>query len=106
MSELAVALGAVAQFRIMGSAVGVALTTSVFNNYVKHHLAGFLNPKQIQELLQVTQTIENFDPMVQNDIKEVFLRGYNIQLRIVAGICGAQLVSTALICKRKNVIVV
>jgi hypothetical protein len=101
----AVALGAISQFRMMGSAVGVAITTSVLNNYVKDHLKGFLSAEKIRELLLKTQMIGDFDPVVGNEIRGVFVKGYNVQLRIVVGICVAQVLSVGLMWRRKNVVV-
>jgi len=89
----------------MGSAVGVAITTSVLNNYVRHHLKGFLTEVQIDELLLKTQSIGGFEEGVRGEIREVFVGAYNVQLRIVSGICAVQVLSVGLMWRRRNVVV-
>ena len=92
-----------AQFRMLGSSVGVAITSSVLNNYLKHHLASFLDPDQITKLLQTSQTIKSYTPAVQEQIRHVFVHGYNIQFRILVGVAAVNLMSCAMMWRRKNI---
>lgn len=58
----AVALGSVAQFRIMGGAVGLAVVTTVFNGHVRPALAGLLGREQAEALLKSAEAVKSLAP--------------------------------------------
>jgi hypothetical protein len=89
----------------MGSAIGLAVATSVLNAYLRTHLSPTLTPLELSLLLQNTQTLHSLSLDKQKLIRKVFAQGYNLQFRIATGVAGVQFLATALIWRRKNVVV-
>ena len=101
----AVALGSVNQFRYMGAAVGLAITTTVLNSYVRSRLSGFLSRKEIELLLETSASVSSLPMEVQHSIRSVFGHGYNIQMRILIGLAAAQLPASAVMWQKKQIVV-
>lgn len=101
----AVAVGAVAQFRVMGAAIGLGIVTSVLNNFVTSRLAQFLSPSEVGTLLQTSAALSNFHPEQQNMIRSVFAEGYNLQMRILIGFAAAQLPASLVMWQKKQIVV-
>lgn len=103
--DQAVAVGAVAQFRVMGAAIGLGIVTSVLNNFVTSRLAQFLSPSEVGTLLQTSAALSNFHPEQQNMIRSVFAEGYNLQMRILIGFAAAQLPASLVMWQKKQIVV-
>lgn len=99
---IAVAMGAVAQFRVMGGVICLAIVTSVFNGTIRSGLKDFLSPDQIDAVLRSTEVISTFPPMVQDMTRVVFLRGYSLQFKILTGFAGGQILSSFLMWKKNK----
>jgi hypothetical protein len=98
-------MGTTTQFRLMGGAIGLAITTSVLNGFIRSHLSKVLSIDDIVALLQTSQTLENFDPIVQAQIRQVFAAGYTLQIKIVIGFAAGQILASAIMWQKKNIIV-
>ncbi|CAF9915301.1 MAG: hypothetical protein HETSPECPRED_002355 [Heterodermia speciosa] len=103
--DKSVAMSAVIQFRTMGGAIGLAIVTNVFNSYLKSHLAAFLSPTQLSDVLQTTQAFASLPSDVAELTKIVFARGYNLQMRVMIGFCAAQIPITLTMWQKKQVLV-
>lgn len=103
--NVAVGVGSANQFRLMGGAIGLAITSSVLNSYVKHHLSEFLTPAELSRLLQASGKVGTLRPEIQDMARRVFDHGYNLQMKIVIGCSAGQLLGIAIMWKRKNVTV-
>ena len=102
---LAVALSALIQFRTMGGAIGLAIVTTVMNNYVKSHLANYLSQDQIGNLLRTTEAFPTLPPDLADTVKRIFEDGYNLQMRVVVGFSAAQIPAALLMWQKKQVVV-
>jgi MFS-type transporter involved in bile tolerance (Atg22 family) len=96
-------MGAVAQFRVMGGVVGLAIVATVLNGYVRAHLTQFLSKGEVDSLLQSAGTVATFTTEVQALIKDVFAKGYNLQMKILAGFAAAQIPSSMLMWQKKQI---
>ncbi|KAL8724486.1 MAG: hypothetical protein Q9166_007920 [cf. Caloplaca sp. 2 TL-2023] len=103
--DQAVALGTIAQFRVMGGAIGLAIVTSVLNSYVGSGLLAMLTPEQVKILLQTTSAITSLPVDVQDGVQQVFAKGYNIQFKILACFAAAQIPSSLIMWKKKQIVV-
>ncbi|KAF7949128.1 hypothetical protein EAE96_008297 [Botrytis aclada] len=104
--DLSTASGAYYEFRIMGGAIGLAIATSIFNNYIRNHLRDVLPPDTLELLLQSTFIIDGFPPELKAHIARVLAEGYNLQMKVTTGFAVAQTFTLALLWKRKQITVV
>ncbi|KAL9609135.1 MAG: hypothetical protein Q9167_006079 [Letrouitia subvulpina] len=98
--DLAVATGAVIQFRFLGGAIGLSIVSSVLNGMLKSQLRGVLPARELAALLESTEVISTFTPTVKNKVLEVFVQNYQVQFRIMIGFAAAQIPAAALLWRR------
>ncbi|KKA19040.1 Efflux pump antibiotic resistance protein [Rasamsonia emersonii CBS 393.64] len=98
--DLAVATGAIIQFRFLGGAIGLGIASNVLNGMLKSRLHDVLSPEQLQTLLQNTAIIRTLGVEQQKTIQSVFAQSYNVQFRIMIGFAAAQLPAAALLWRR------
>ena len=78
------------QFRMIGSAVIMAISTSVFNSYVRPHLAAILG-RDDASLVVLGQALVSLPPDAQDSLRLVLAQGYNRQMLILCASAAAQL---------------
>ncbi|RWA10729.1 hypothetical protein EKO27_g4367 [Xylaria grammica] len=103
--DLAVATAAGTQFRFLGSAVVVSITTAVGNSLVKAKLTGILTPLQIQEVFRSSASINELSPELEEMVRTDFISSFDVQFRIVLGFAVASIISIVLLWKKKQILV-
>ncbi|KAI3322570.1 drug resistance transporter [Xylariaceae sp. AK1471] len=103
--DLAVATAAGTQFRFLGSAVVVSITTAVGNGWIKDRLSATLTSKQIQEIFRSSATINDLPPDLEVTVRREFVRSFNLQFHIILGFAVASTISILLLWKRKQILV-
>lgn len=101
--DLAVASAAGTQFRFLGSAFVVSITTAVGNGRIKDQLLGTLTNLQIDEIFQTTATIDTLPGQLQQIVRSTFVRGFNLQMHIVLGFAVVSIFSIALMWRRSQI---
>lgn len=96
-------MGSVAQFRVMGGAITLAIVTTAFNGSVRSRLSHTITDAQINNLLSSALAVESFAPEMQATIKYTFAVGYNLQMKILAGFAAAQIPSSFLMWQKKQI---
>lgn len=98
----AVGMGAANQFRMMGSAMGLAIATSVFDSYVEPRLAsiGITNP--IEELTEVG--FGQLQVALKDEARLILSEGYNRQMLVLCALSAAQIPAVLLLWKRKQIV--
>ncbi|CAG8976536.1 hypothetical protein HYALB_00011013 [Hymenoscyphus albidus] len=104
--DLATASGAYYEFRILGGAIGLAIATTVFNNYIGDNLSAILAPEVLQALLQSTFTIEGLPEELKGRVAKVLAEGYNLQMRVTTGFAVAQIFTLGLLWRKNQIRVV
>ncbi len=99
--DLAISSGALLQFRVFGGALGLALASAVMNSYLTSHLSHSIGSEYLAALLQSTETIKDFPVDVQRLVLERFAEGYNLQMQILAGFAGLQVLCVGLLWRGK-----
>ncbi len=102
----AVAGGALLQFRIFGGALGLAIASNVLNNQIKSSLAGVVSAEELSELLKSTASIRLMPAEVRAQVLAAFSDGYNLQMRIMTGFAGAQLLTVGALWRKNQITVV
>ena len=100
--DLAISSGALLQFRVFGGAVGLALASAVMNSYLTSHLSHSIGPEYLAAVLQSTEAIKGFPIDMQMLVLEKFAEGYNLQMKILAGIAGLQVLCVGLLWRGKG----
>ncbi|TVY23362.1 Efflux pump [Lachnellula hyalina] len=103
--DLGVGTGAVAQFKVLGGMAILAVVTSVMNRVIRSELERILPTEQVQLLLETTNVIAKFPPEIQEQVRHIFGRGYNLQMKIMIGFGAAQIPSTLLMWTKKPIMV-
>jgi hypothetical protein len=98
-------MGAVAQFRVMGGAIGLAIVTTAFNGLVRGRLGDQLAPGQLEQLLQFPGNIASLPPSVQEAIRVAFADGYALQAKILCGLAAGQIPASFLMWQKKQILV-
>jgi hypothetical protein len=98
-------MGSIAQFRVLGGAIGLAIVTTVLNGFVRPRLAAYMSREQIDVLLQSAEAVTTFTPATQTMIRNTFAEGYNLQMKILAGLAAAQIPGSILMWQRKQIVV-
>ncbi|KAF3061049.1 putative MFS-type transporter C16A3.17c [Daldinia childiae] len=97
-----VAIGAANQFRTMGGAIGLAITTSIFNGYVASQLSHLGIEISITEL---TSTAKDTLPEgLQTEIRSVLSDAYNRQMLVLCAFGAAQVPVALFLWKRKQIV--
>lgn len=87
--NLAVAQGAIAQARVFGGAIGIALCSMVFNHGVKDKLTGHLDPNELH-ILQQSPVIGAFlTPATQELVRSVYVAAFVDNLKIFIYLAAA-----------------
>lgn len=98
-------MSSMVQFRTLGGALCLAITSSVFNNYLRSHLKHIAGPQEVDLILKSVDSIHFLPLNVQGEVIKVFSQGYAIQFKILIGFAAAQ-VPTSLLMWKKNQILV
>ncbi|KAF2690332.1 putative multidrug resistance protein fnx1 [Lentithecium fluviatile CBS 122367] len=101
--DLATSTAAIVQMRMLGGALVLALVTAVMNSNLKDTLVEVLSGEQLGQVFRTTEAIAGLVEPVKTAVQETFLKGYNMQLRILLGFAAAQLPFTLLMWEREPV---
>ncbi|KAL6717427.1 hypothetical protein ACLMJK_005342 [Lecanora helva] len=100
LTHLAVFMGALAQFRILGGSLGLAVCTNVLNNKIKS-ISSSLTARQLNDLLRAAQSIKTLPPNIRETVRQTYARGYNEEMQALIAFAGAAILSTFLMSERK-----
>lgn len=87
----------IAQFRILGGVIGIAITTEASSPLVKKRLLQFLPINEVLILLDRTSAIGGIPAATQTLIRHSFEAGFNLQTRILIGTAAGHIAATALL---------
>ncbi|KAJ5267627.1 hypothetical protein N7478_010435 [Penicillium angulare] len=100
--DLAIATGTIVQFRFLGGAIGLAISSNILNGRLAHHLKGILSPHTLHFVLENSNFMEGLSPTVQDAVKQVFADSYSTQLKVMIGFAAAQLPAVLLLIKSRR----
>lgn len=91
------------QFRFLGSAVVVSITTAVGNGYIRDKLSGILTSRQLQEIFRSSATINDLPPELESRVRREFTNSFNLQFHIILGFAVATVFTIILLWRRQQV---
>jgi hypothetical protein len=84
--------------RIMGGAVTLAISTSVFNTYTEPRLHAYvLSTHPSLESVYSLEGLAAFAPTEQLAIHDILAKGYNLQMYVLCAFGAAQIPATLLL---------
>ena len=104
LRDKAVGMAAANQFRTMGSAMGLAIATSVFNGYVLSRI-GNLGVGGLS-ITDLTTGQQSLPAIIQEDARHILSEAYNRQMLVLCGFSAAQIPAAMLMWKRKQIVTV
>ncbi|KAF1835910.1 MFS general substrate transporter [Decorospora gaudefroyi] len=99
--DTAISSGALLQFRALGGVLGLSITTTAFNNYLKTHLFIF-DSLSTSDMLKAVQSARDFSPEIQHQIITRLAEAYNLQMKILIGFSALQIFVIAMIWRKGN----
>lgn len=106
ISRAAISSGALLQSRVFGGALGLAVASNVMNSHLTSSLSRSIGAERLSEVLQSTAATKDFPPQVQKQVLEAFASGYNLQMKIMTGFAGLQVLGVGLLWRKKQISVV
>ncbi|KAI0006766.1 putative multidrug resistance protein fnx1 [Xylariaceae sp. FL0662B] len=101
----AVGMGGGAQFRMMGSAMILAIATSVFNTYALPHLQAILGVSDSDSLILSGAALASLPRGLQEGVRKILAEGYNRQILVLCVSASLQIPSLLLMWKRKQMVI-
>ncbi|KAI0379308.1 drug resistance transporter EmrB/QacA subfamily [Hypomontagnella monticulosa] len=80
-SDMAVAMGAITQVRVLGGTIGLAISSTILNNHLASNLPSLLSPADIQQISDSVQYVNTLPDATRDAVRQVFADGFNTQLR-------------------------
>ncbi|CAG8976531.1 hypothetical protein HYALB_00011008 [Hymenoscyphus albidus] len=103
--DQAVGTSAMTQFRVLGGILGLSIVVSAMSRVIHSDLLEILPEGTDSRLLQTTNVIETLPESSKDAVRQIFGKGYNLQMKIMIGFAAAEFPSTALMWKRKPMII-
>ncbi|OTB00543.1 hypothetical protein M426DRAFT_324209 [Hypoxylon sp. CI-4A] len=100
-ADMAVAMGAVTQIRVLGGTVGLAISSTILNNHLSSKLPDLLSPTDIEQISDSVQYINTLPEETRDAVRQVFADGYSEQLRVMMYFSAAVWVFAATLWERK-----
>jgi len=98
--DMPVVIGAVTQVRVLGGTIGLAISTTILNSFVKSELRKELTGAQVAEVGQSLSAITKLTSEQQRFVRETFGRGYARQMWVLLGFSGLVVASSFLMWER------
>ncbi len=95
-------MGAGAQFRFIGSAMVLAISTSVFNTYARPQFQALLGVSSADSLIHSGGGLTSLPQQLQDDIRYTFAEGYNRQVLVLCVSAACQIPASLLMWKKKQ----
>ncbi|KAF2448053.1 MFS general substrate transporter [Karstenula rhodostoma CBS 690.94] len=92
--DLAVGTGMVAQFRILGGVISLAIVTCISTPVIRNALLESIPPDQTHTILDRLEIIGTLPEEMQNHVWDSFRRGFDLQMTVIIGFAAANILAT------------
>ncbi|OTB15832.1 hypothetical protein K445DRAFT_300593 [Daldinia sp. EC12] len=100
--DLATATATVSQFRILGGLIAVSIGASITTRNISSNLKHIVPSDLLGLILERTEALRLLDRETARSAREVFAKGYNLQMDLGTGLAAAQIPATLLMWTWKN----
>ena len=76
------------------------------NSHLTSSLSGSIGAERLPSVLQSIAAIKGFPPNVQLQVLKAFASGYNLQMKIMTGFAGLQVLAVGMIWRKDQIKVV
>ncbi|KAH8662214.1 major facilitator superfamily domain-containing protein [Xylariales sp. PMI_506] len=94
--DLAVAQGAMAQARVLGGAVGIAVCTIILNMEIQNDLYGKMPAEDLEALHRSPSISSYFPPDIQTSIRKSYATAFTNDIKVMICVCAASFVASVL----------
>lgn len=84
-------MGTITQIHLLGSAIGLALATNLFNDRLEKRLPAFLTSEQVKNLRDSTDYMGSLPNVFQHQAKRVYAEAFDLELKIMMAFAFAAL---------------
>jgi hypothetical protein len=88
---------------MLGGALVLAMITAVMNNNLKDTLSPVVTTSQMFRIFSTTKEIILLPEPMRTIVKDTFMEGFNMQLRILVGFAAAEIPATLLMWQKDQV---
>ncbi|RYP45630.1 hypothetical protein DL768_008067 [Monosporascus sp. mg162] len=99
--DLAAAQGAIAQARVFGGAVGIAICSIILNTKIEDQLAGTMDPDEIEALHRSPTITSNLPQEQQQLVRRVYASAFTFDMILMIGVCAAGMICSLLTFERR-----
>ncbi|KAI1261413.1 drug resistance transporter [Xylariaceae sp. FL1019] len=99
--DRATATSAVVQFRFLGGATVLAIVTAVANKWLLGVLGTLVSSEEAMMILRDSATIGGLSAATGTAVRELFVKSFDLQMKILVGFAAAQFPVTLLMWKRR-----
>jgi hypothetical protein len=92
--DLAVAQGIVAQARVLGGSIGIALCSLIFNARVARDLSGTMNPADLDALHHSPTIASWLPPALQMKVKSVYALAFTDDIKLMIGVAAIGIITS------------
>ncbi|ORY55288.1 major facilitator superfamily domain-containing protein [Pseudomassariella vexata] len=92
--DLAVAQGSIAQARVFGGAVGIAVCSIIFNAQVQNQLAGHMKPEDLTALHHSPTITSYLPPQTQLLVRRVYASAFTFDIQILICVSAVALLAS------------
>lgn len=103
--ESGVGNATLAQFRILGGTLGIAVTTCAATPLITSQLLSILPIDVVTALLDRTDGINSLPNEAHDKVRSAFAQGYNLQMQILIGVAAAHLPAILMMWSRKRIVI-
>lgn len=101
---IATATSSVVQFRFLGGATALAIVTAVANNWLQDSLNTIVLTEEVAMIFRDPAFIGSLPDTVQGRVRGLFVKSFNLQMRILIGFAAAQFPVTILMWQRQPIL--
>lgn len=100
-ADVSVGMGGAAQFRSLGGAIGISITTNVLNGYTTGRLEKVLSPEMMEAIKGSAEAVGGFEESVQRAVRDVYAKGFEWQVVATTAFGGVGIMMLGLFVEKK-----